>query len=39
MIIASRGSNPPRLNNGLNNSLLNNPRLKLTTRIPRTSKI
>ena len=39
MIITSRRSNPTGLYNGLNNSLLNNPRLKLTTRIPRTSQI
>ena len=39
MIITSRGSNPPRLNNGIDHRLLNSPRLKLTTRIPRTSKI
>ena len=39
MIITGRGSNPTGLNNGLNNSLLNNPRLKRTTRIPTTSQI
>lgn len=39
MIITSRRSNTPSLNNGINHRLLNNLRLKLTTRIPRTSEI
>ena len=39
MIVTSRRSNAPRLNNGINHRLLNTPRLKLTTRIPTTSKI
>lgn len=39
MIITSRRSNAPRLNYGINHRLLNTPRLKLTTRIPTTSKI
>ena len=39
MIITSRRSNPPSLNNGIHHSLLNSPILKQTTRIPRPSQI
>ena len=39
MIIASRRSNTPRLNNGIHHRLLNRTVLKRTTRIPRPSKI
>ena len=39
MIITSRRSNPPRLNNGIHYRLLNRTVLKRTTRIPTTSQI
>lgn len=34
MIITSRRSNTPSLNNGIHHSLLHSPIFKLTTRIP-----
>ncbi len=39
MIITSRRSNTPSLNNGIHNSLLYSPIFKLTTRIPTPSQI
>ena len=39
MIITSRRSNAPRLNNGIHHRLLNRTVFKQTTRIPRTSQI
>lgn len=39
MIITSRRSNTPSLNNGIHNSLLNRTILKFTTRIPTPSQI
>ena len=39
MIITSRRSNPPSLNNGIHHSLLHRTILKLATRIPRPSQI
>ena len=39
MIITSRRSNTPSLNNGIRNSLLYSPIFKLTTRIPTPSQI
>lgn len=39
MIITSRRSNTPSLNNGIHHSLLNSPIFKLTTRIPTPSQI
>ena len=39
MIITSRRSNAPRLNNGIHHRLLNRPILKRTTRIPSPSQI
>lgn len=39
MIITSRRSNTPSLNNSIHHRLLNSPILKRTTRIPTTSKI
>ena len=39
MVIASRRSNTPSLNNGIHHSLLHSPILKQTTRIPRPSQI
>ena len=39
MIITSRRSNTPSLNNGIHHSLLHSPILKRTTRIPTTSQI
>lgn len=39
MIITSRRSNTPSLNNSIHHSLLHSPSLKFTTRITRTGQI